>query len=250
MGNFSSLAQRIEQALELETAPVAVSFADALPAGMGAPSKAVPAGCSFWGLGAKTTFATSAEHHALCSIGIHTHNLADAPATQSQELETALSAMQGLDYVRPNEVAALPVMSNSRKHVVYGPLSEAIERPDVVILFASASQSLIITEALARVDGETPATMGRPACAMIPQVLNSSRSVSSLGCCGARAYLEPLGDDVTLWALHGERLEDYIDALEVFGKANSVLSQFHEHRKLAVESGESPTVAQSLARLG
>lgn len=249
MNDFAALSQRAECALELATLPVAVTFLSEFPANIEAPSTRVPAGCSFWELGAKMTVATSAEHHAFCSIGIHTHNLTDAPSSQQQQLESTLAAMQGLDYVRPSEVEALPVMTKGHKYVVYGPLSEATEPPAVVLLFARASQSLIVSEALTRVDGETPAAMGRPACALIPQVLNSSRSASSLGCCGARAYLDVLSDDIALWGLFGEKLESYVDEIETLAKANSVLSQFHQIRRVAVESGESPTVEQSLAKL-
>ena len=157
--------------------------------------------------------------------------------------------MQGLDYVRPSEVEALPVVTTRHKHVLYQPLQDAGDRPSVVLLFAHPSQGLIITEALTRVDGETPAAMGRPACALIPQVLNSARSASSLGCCGARAYLDALSDDVALWGLLGARLEQYVDEIENLAKANAVLSRFHTLRRAAIEAGESPSVQQSLARL-
>ena len=32
--------------------------------------------------------------------------------------------------------------------------------------------------------------MGRPACAVVPQAINSGQAALSLGCCGARAYLD------------------------------------------------------------
>ena len=247
MSEFGQLAGRVERSLELEIPPVAVTFLDALPTGLEAPAAPVPAGCSFWELGAQTTMTTNADHHKHCSIGIYTHNLADAPSSQRHELEATLGAMQGLDYVRPSEVETLPVMTNRSKQVVYGPLHEATQCPAVVLLFARASQGLILAEALTRVDGEMPLAMGRPACALIPQVLNTSRSASSLGCCGARAYLDVLSDDIALWGLSGDKLEAYVDEIETLAKANSILSRFHELRQSAIEKGESPTVEQSLA---
>jgi uncharacterized protein (DUF169 family) len=157
--------------------------------------------------------------------------------------------MQGLDYVRPAEVEALPVMALRNEHVVYGPLEDATKRPSVVLIFATAAQGLVLAEAVARVDGKTPPAMGRPACALIPQVLNSSQSGSSLGCCGARAYLDVLADDITVWGLLGERLEQYVLEVERLSKANSVLRRFHELRLAAIESGDAPTVEQSLQAL-
>lgn len=137
-----------------------------------------------------------------------------------------------------------------RRSVVYEPLREASAPPSLVLIFANAAQGLVVTEALTRVDGEAPPAMGRPACAVVPQVLNGSRSASSLGCCGARVYVDAMDDHTTLWALHGEKLADYVDALETLAKANATLTSFHVMRREDVESGASPTVADSLARLG
>ena len=249
MANWDVIAQKIEDALELTKPPVAVTFTESIPAGIASAPSPVPAGCSFWELGTHTTIATTALDHQHCAIGVYTHHLANAPATQQRELETTLGAMKGLDYVRPNEVGAIPVMSKSSRCVLYGPLRDATQPPSLVLLFAHASQGLIITEALSRVDGEIPAVMGRPACALVPQVLNNSRSASSLGCCGARAYLDTLSDAITLWALHGDKLEAYAAEIEILAKSNAVLTQFHQHRRAAVESGQTPTVEDSLSAL-
>ena len=250
MSDWASVSRIIEKALQLAKPPVAVTFLDDAPDGIDPPSAAAPAGCSFWELGAQVSVATQALDHQHCAIGIHTHNLAGAPSGQQQQLEAALGAMQGLDYVRPSEGAALPVMPESSRFVLYGPLHEAQCTPSVVLLFASASQGLIITEALSRVDGGAPATLGRPACALIPQVVNSGQSASSLGCCGARAYLDGLSDGIALWGLHGDKLEAYAEQMEILAKANTMLTEFHRMRRLAVESGEAPTVEESLAKLG
>jgi uncharacterized protein (DUF169 family) len=244
-----SVKARLMDALGLDSAPVAVSFCAAAPAGVNAPQARVAAGCSFWEVGAAAPLVTSAEHHQFCSIGIHTHTLADAPESQMEELGAALGAMQGLDYVRPEEVAALPVMSEPSKHVVYAPLGDVAVDPDVVLLFANGVQSLIITEAVARVDGGIPGAMGRPACALIPAVMNTGRSVSSLGCCGARAYLDTLSDGVALWGLVGARIADYAVEIEKLAHANSVLTQFHATRRQQIADGASPTVNETLATL-
>ena len=71
----------------------------------------------------------------------------------------------------------------------------------------------------------------------------------SLGCCGARAYLDALSDDVALWALPADQLSEYSDQIGVLAEANRTLAAFHERRKTDVESGERPTVRESLARL-
>ncbi len=59
-----------------------------------------------------------------------------------------------------------------------------------------------------------------------------------------------LRDDVAMWALPGARIEAYAARVATMAEANRVLGKFHELRRLDVESGARPTVAESLARLG
>ena len=245
-----SQADRLTEALNLSLPPIAIAFPDAVPDGVPEFEGTVPAGCVFWQEAAARTFATTAGHHALCSIGIHTHNLSGAPASQPEELGAALEAMIGLDYVREEEVAAIPVLGRQAKHAVYGPLREFPLDPEVVLLFVDARQGLVLSEAVERVDGGVAPAMGRPACAAVPHAINRGTSAMSLGCCGARAYLDALSDDVALWALPGSGLDAYCEQIAVLAGANRILTTFHERRRQDVESGERPTVRESLARLG
>ena len=247
--NRQQQAAQLVASLELSLPPIAVALRDAVPDGVQKFDGTVPAGCVFWQEAARRTFATSAKHHALCSIGIHTMNLSDAPASQPAELGAALEAMMGLDYVREEEIAAIPVARREAKHALYGPLADFPTDPDVVLLFADSRQGLVLSEALARVDGGVPPAMGRPACAAVPQALNHGVAAMSLGCCGARAYLDTLSDDVAMWALPGSRLEQYCGQIDGFANANRTLAMFHERRRADVESGERPTVQESLQRL-
>ena len=242
-------AEQLIASLELSLPPIAIAFRDAVPDGIPEFDGSVPAGCVFWQEAAKRTFTTSARHHALCSIGIHTLNLSQAPASQPEELRTTLEAMTGLDYVREEEVAAIPVVRREVKHALYGPLADFPADPEVVLLFADARQGLVLSEAVGRVDGGVPPAMGRPACAVVPQTLNHGLATMSLGCCGARAYLDALSDDTALWALPGGRLDQYCDQIVAFANANRTLAMFHERRRADVESGQRPTVRESLQRL-
>ena len=249
MSNYSQFSERLIAALELSAPPVAVTFSDQVVANHSAPIEPVAAGCKFWEQAMTQALATTAADHANCAIGIHTHNLKGAPESQPTELEDTLAAMRGLDYVRPDEVAAIPVMPTSTNYVYYTPLAECSESPAAVLLFANAQQGLIVTEAIARVDGEHPASLGRPACAVIPQVVSQGRSAASLGCCGARAYIDTLDSGATLWALAGDKLAECVDEIEILAKANQVLSKFHELRQGAIASGATPSVAETLSKL-
>ena len=77
MSTHARLAEDLISSLELALPPIAVSFADAAPANVPAYDGVVPAGCVFWQQAATRTFVTSAQDHALCSIGVHTHHLAE-----------------------------------------------------------------------------------------------------------------------------------------------------------------------------
>ena len=91
--------------------------------------------------------------------------------------------------------------------------------------------------------------MGRPACAIVPQVMNTGRAALSLGCCGARAYLDVLTDDVAIFAIPGAKLEAYTQRIEALAKANAVLANFHQIRRRAIAAGATPTIKDSLAAL-
>lgn len=71
----------------------------------------------------------------------------------------------------------------------------------------------------------------------------------SLGCCGARAYIDALTDNVALWALPGSKLSEYAEQIATLAKGNKVLTNFHEMRKADIESGVEPTVEESLQKL-
>ena len=157
--------------------------------------------------------------------------------------------MSDLDYVRADEVAAIPVIEREVNHVVYGPLAECRLEPDVVLIFAHARQGLILSEAIARVDKGVPPALGRPACAVVPQAFNHGTAALSLGCCGARAYLDALTDGVAMWALPGVKLDQYCAEIAVLARANKTLTTFHARRREDVEAGKHPTVRQSLERL-
>jgi uncharacterized protein (DUF169 family) len=246
--NYPQLAATLAASLDLQQAPVAISFADSLPAGVKRPAGRVPAGCRFWEDGAVAAFATSASDHSLCAIGVYTHNLQTSPVQQT-DLMDALKAFGDLDYVRQEDLALIPVLASQPGYVVYAPLADSPLPPDVVLLFVNANQTLILSEATQQVENQNAPAMGRPACAIVPQVMNTGRAALSLGCCGARAYLDALTDDVAVFAIPGNKLEAYTRRIEVLAKANGLLAKFHSLRRHAIAAGETPTIKDSLAAL-
>ena len=246
--NYSQLANTLSASLKLRQAPVAVSFSESVPAGMKAHGGRVPAGCRFWQDAASSAFATCSADHDLCAIGVHTHNL-QSSAAQQADLMDALKVFADLSYVRPEDVAAIPILKSQPRVVTYSPLAGCTVAPEVVILFVDASQTLLLSEATQQVENQSPPAMGRPACAVIPQVANTGVAALSLGCCGARAYLDVLTDDVAIFAIPGSKLEVYVQRIDALANANAILAKFHYSRRRDVEAGRTPSVKESLAAI-
>jgi uncharacterized protein (DUF169 family) len=245
---YSAIANLLSESLGLQQPPIAVSFSEEAPVGIDGHAGAVPAGCRFWEDAATHRFVTTASNHSHCAIGVYTHNLRPSDS-QQKDLGDALSVFRDLGYVREEDLPLIPVLAARPEYVVYAPLAETPLPPDVVILFVKANQTLILSEATQQVESQTPPAMGRPACAVVPQVMNTGRGAFSLGCCGARAYLDGLTDDVAIFAIPGAKLKAYAERIEALSKANHLLAKFHSIRRRDIESGQAPTIEQSLEAL-
>jgi uncharacterized protein (DUF169 family) len=247
--SYSQLAETLAGNLRLAQPPVAVSFPDEVPASLPAHKGRAPAGCRFWREAATAPFATSSGDHALCAVGSYTHNF-ELPAAEQGELQESLTIFGSLGYVTPEDLPLIPVLNRRPKHVVYAPLAQSLLPPEVVLLFCDASQALIVAEAVQQVEHRHPPALGRPACAVIAQVANSGLAALSLGCCGARAYVDAFAADLVLCALPGAGLAAYVQRIGRLAAANSILSRFHHRRSQEIAAGARPTVKESLARVG
>jgi len=248
MPSYSEIANTLTQSLRLAQPPVAIGLTDHIPDGVESWSGHSPAGCRFWQEASNRVFATSAADHSLCSIGQYTHGLDMSPASNT-DLRDALKVFADLTYVRQQDVEAIPVLASKPKYVVYGPLAEMPVNADIVLLFVRADQTLILSEASQQLEGGLPPAMGRPACAIVPQAKNTGRSALSLGCCGARAYLDVLSGEVALYAIPGATLALFAERIARLAGANEILTKFHQERRKDIEGGKRPTVRESLAAL-
>jgi uncharacterized protein (DUF169 family) len=130
--------------------------------------------------------------------------------------------------------------------VVYGPLASIPVPPDVVLLFVKAEQALILSEASQQLENGLPPALGRPACGIVSQAINTGRTALSLGCCGARAYLDVLTPEVSLYAVPGSKLVAFTERVVALANANTVLTKFHSLRRNEVEAGRRLSVKESL----
>jgi uncharacterized protein (DUF169 family) len=248
MPSHSEISAALTQDLGLSHPPIAVCLADSVPNGVETWSGPIPAGCRFWQEAGTRVFATSASDHSSCAIGQYTHHLEMSPASNT-DLMDALKVFADLTYVREQDLQLIPVLASKPKYVIYGPLAQIPLDPDVVLLLVRADQTLILSEASQQLENGLPPAMGRPACAVIPQAKNTGRSALSLGCCGARAYLDVLSDDVALYAIPGATLGAFAERITALAKANGILTKFHEIRRKDIEAGGRPSVKDSLVAL-
>ena len=224
-----TVAARLSSQLGLRRAPVAIAFRSEAPAGLPRVAKAGPAGCSYCTRAADgEAFYTEAADHENCPVGAHTHGIALAPA-KAKELEAVVGTMVGLQYIRMEEVAALPTIPGPFRVAVYAPLATTPVDPDVVIVRGNARQVMLIAEAARAAGVPDGPAMGRPACAVIPAAMSSAQGATSLGCIGNRVYTG-LADDELYFAIPGNRVADVVERLGTIVDANRELERYHRAR--------------------
>jgi len=226
--------RRMTELLGLASPPVAVTFAAAPPAGIARVSRPGPAGCAYWKQAAEgAVFYTEAADHWNCPVGAYTHGVG-LPPERAKELEGVVGTMVGLQYIRMEEVGALPRRKEPFRVTVYAPLAETPTPPDVVLVRGRARQIMLVAEAAraAGLEGDR-AAMGRPACAMIPAVLEGPGGVTSLGCIGNRVYTG-MGDDELYFTIPGGKVGLVVERLEAVMHANRELETYHEARRASL----------------
>jgi uncharacterized protein (DUF169 family) len=232
--DLEDTATKLSELLGVRTAPVAIAFRPAAPAGVRRIDRAGPAGCAYWRQAAEgAAFYTEAADHYNCPVGAYTHGI-ELPPERAPELDSVVGTMVSLEYIRMEEIPALPRRAEPFGVAIYAPLAAAPVEPDVVLLRGTARQIMLAAEAAraAGIGHEGPA-LGRPACSMIPEAMRAARGNTSLGCIGNRTYTG-LGDDELYFTLPGARLAEFVGKLETIVRANRALETYHEGRRRAL----------------
>ncbi len=230
---MATQAQQFVDLLGLKTAPIALSFTSEPPAGVPRVSKPEPAGCAYWKRAAEgERFYTTAEDHFGCAVGAYTHG-APLGSAQQADLNGLLATMTGLSYLSMAEVPAIPTRKEKLEALAYAPLEKSPLPPDVVLIRALPRVGMLLAEACHAAGlRNDQAPVVRPACAMVPQVLQTRRSTESFGCIGNRVYTG-LSDSEVWYALPGNKLELILEKLQTLVHANGQLEQFHRGRLAA-----------------
>lgn len=233
--NYGEVEEKIANTLGLQKRPVAVTFLDAVPTGIGKFTGTEPSGCSFWRLAAAGgVFYTTPQDHYNCPIGSYTHGLS-LPPERAKELEQTLGLMTQIGYVKMEEVPDIPRLSTEPCAIVYAPLGETPLEPDVVLFAGAASQIMLLQEAAMRAGcAAAIPILGRPTCMALPAAMAHGSVVSS-GCIGNRVYTG-LGEGEMYVIVPGKNLSRVVSELETVVSANAQLAQYHQERKNSLAS--------------
>jgi uncharacterized protein (DUF169 family) len=184
----------------------------------------VAAPCVFWMHAHTNTFDTLAEDHGNCSVGAYTHGFVDAADILDK---SDVGALLDVGWVTMEAFAGVSALSRRPKGVRYGPLSDAVAEPDVVILRVSPRQMMEINDAV-DVDWS-----GKPQCQILPLAADDGKIAASMGCALSRARTG-MGDDELTVAVPGHRVAELIAGLrdvcradeQVVGYARADLARF------------------------
>jgi uncharacterized protein (DUF169 family) len=229
--NVKSLAAKLSDLLSLASAPIGIAFRSAAPVGVSRVERSGPAGCAYWKRAAEGgVFYTEAADHYNCPVGSYTHGV-ELPPARAAELQQVIGTFVSLQYIKMEEVPTLPRRTEAFGVAVYAPLAESPVDPDVVLVRGNARQIMLVSEAARAAGiGHDGAALGRPACAMIPEAMNTARGNTSLGCIGNRVYTG-LGDTELYFTIPGPALADVVAKLETIVHANRELEQYHQARR-------------------
>jgi uncharacterized protein (DUF169 family) len=230
--NNDEIALLLAAELDLRRPPVALSFLEAAPPGIPADPAPVPSACTFWRRAEAGVFYAPGTAHSECPVGTMTMGF-PLSAEQMPRAEALVNTMVSLEYLGSEEAASLPAVARPHNGILYGPLASFPVEPDVVVLFLTPRQAMLVAESAGSLAlRETPglAAMGRPACVAVARAANSGEPHLSLGCIGARTYLE-LEEDLELIALPRAALAATANRLSTIIRANQELAAFHAGQK-------------------
>ena len=228
--SFQKAANILIHQLSLTHRPIAIAFKEEAPKGIQRVSNSGPAGCSYWKLASEgQVFYTEAPDHYACPIGSHTHGI-ELPDQTAKELEGLVQTMVGIQYIRKEEIAAIPRRNKPFHLALYAPLDAAPYEPDLILVRGSVKQLMVLVEAVQAAGvTNTTSVLGRPTCAALPEAIQSGGVVTSLGCIGNRVYTG-LGDDEAYMAIPGQHLHEVCGKLGTLVEANRQLESFHRSR--------------------
>jgi len=215
----------------LDLPPVGLRFVSEAPAGVPEVGRDFPSSCSFWREAEHRTFYASAQRHEHCAVGAMVMGF-QLPEEVTKRLGEVVSAMTECGYLSPEEAASIPTIAEPYAGVVYGPLAEATEPVDIVLVWVTAKQAMLCGESVgsAAWTAQPTTVTGRPACAALPRAMSSGAPAMSIGCIGMRTFTE-IADDRILLTVPAAGLERFVVAVERITAANEAMLRIYREMR-------------------
>jgi uncharacterized protein (DUF169 family) len=224
--NLRTIAAQLTKDLELDRAPMQISYLEEAPNGVAKHPGGAPSVCTFFAEGTTHPFYASLSEHEACEIGAFVLGVAPEGEVGSRLMAT-VGTMQKEGYLAPGEEAAIPRNASPPKFVAYGPLGTLPMPPTDVLLFARPKSAMYAMEAA---KGSVPMN-GRPMCAVVPTLNQGAPIAVSIGCIGSRIYTQ-MGDDRMVVGIRGDHLERFASDVRRIRQANaSVASETTSRRE-------------------
>jgi uncharacterized protein (DUF169 family) len=229
--DWSTLSTRLVAAVKPSARPVAITFLDEEPTILRRDAPAappnehgrtgqVPAGCVFWMLGSDDTFATTAADHANCSVGSLTHGFLSLEEAATKD---DVSAVLESGWVDEASVRDLPRVQAKPAAVVYGPLADCTNPPDVVLLRINGLGLMTIADAVPSLRIE-----GKPQCQIVAIAKEQGSVAASVGCALSRSRTGMNAEEMTC-AIPGPRLAEVVDAVEAAVALDRAMATYASH---------------------
>src|SRR3954449_9022511 len=226
---WNDLSGCLSAALNLATAPIAITFSDAPPAGVEAfdrPIPAplddgrtgrVPAGCVFWNHATESTFSTVKADHGNCSVGSLTHGFKTLDEVAGNG---DVAALLETGWVTMDVVPQIPVVSEKPGAVTYGPLAETPVDPDVVFLRLTARQMMVLSDAIPGLRIE-----GKPQCHIVALAKEEGVPAASVGCALSRVRTGMPPTEMTC-AIPASKLADVVASVQQHAGADNTVAKY------------------------
>jgi len=226
---WNDLSARLSAALNLATAPIAITFSDAAPDGVApfdrplpAPlddgrTGRVPAGCVFWNFATESTFSTVKADHGNCSVGSLTHGFVTLDEVAGNG---DVAALLETGWVTMDVVPQIPVVTETPGAVTYGPLAESPIDPDVVLLRVNGKQLMVLSDAIPGLRIE-----GKPQCHIVAIAKEQGEIAASVGCALSRVRTGMPATEMTI-AIPAGKVGEVIDAIERNAVADAAVARY------------------------
>ena len=200
--NWQAVSERLTAALKPYGPPIGISFLsdpgdsqfdrleDSYPeSNEHGRTGQVPAGCVFWMRAADASFTTIASDHANCSVGSLTHGFLTLKEAATKD---DVGAVLESGWVDEAAVGQLPVVKDRPGAVVYGPLKDCVNDPDVVLLRINGLALMTLKDAIPDLQIE-----GKPQCHIIAIAKEQGKVAVSVGCALSRSRTGMKSEEMT-----------------------------------------------------